>query len=87
MGGRRQQEEENDTNNNKKKAQRSKTLTTGGNVPRDNKFRELIGDFKQGEIEKFTHNRDELAQLSEDARRGDNSTDVQDIDVRHNREQ
>jgi hypothetical protein len=36
-------------------------LTNGGNIPRDNKFRELIGDFKQGEIEKFTHNRDELA--------------------------
>ena len=37
-------------------------------------------------MEKFTHNREELPQLSEDARRGDNSTDVQDIDIRHNRE-
>jgi hypothetical protein len=59
MGGRRQLDEEEDKNNSRKKAQRSKTISNS-NVTRDHKFRELIGDFKQGEVEKFTHNRDEL---------------------------
>ena len=59
MGGRRQEGEEEDKNNTRKKAQRSKTLTNS-NVTRDHKFRELIGDFRQSEVEKFTHNRNEL---------------------------
>lgn len=85
MGGRRQQDEEEDKTNQRKKAQRSKTLNNS-NVSRDHKFRELIGDFKQNEIEKFTHLRPELPGLSEEARREGHSTDVQDIDIRHTRE-
>ena len=35
-------------------------LNKDSNISRDHKFRELIGEFKQGEVEKFTHNRVEL---------------------------